>query len=315
MMAIEVSGLSYRYGRVVALDDVSLRVPDGSVCALLGPNGAGKTTLLQVLMGLRRPASGQVRIFGKDRARLSLEDRAGMGYVAEGRGLPGWMRLGEVEEWLAPLYPSWDRDLASRLRDRFELDPARKVKSLSRGEGMKAALLCALAPRPRLLLLDEPFAGMDVMVRDELVRGLLETSAMEGWTVLVTSHEVAELEVLADRVEILHRGRILLSDSLEGLRARFLAVEAELPERLTLAADRIPSGWRGVTQSGRRLRFLYDRAEAGEGGAVNGQPLDVCSREIMGHLPEGSRVEAEGATLKEVFISVAEKHSDATGER
>ena len=115
MNAIEVSKVSYRYGRVSALRDVDLAVPDGALYALLGPNGSGKTTLLQILMGLRRAAAGRATILGVDAAHLGTRDRARVGYVAEGQALPGWMRLAQLEEYLAPLYETWDARLASEI--------------------------------------------------------------------------------------------------------------------------------------------------------------------------------------------------------
>src|SRR3954466_4423808 len=157
MMAVEVSRLSYSYGKVDALHDVDVAIPEGAFYALLGPNGSGKTTFLQLLMGLRRAREGRVSILGVDQRALTVEQRARIGYVAEGQPLPGWMRLEQVEAHLAPLYPTWDPALAGELRDRFSLDPLQRVGTMSRGGRMKAALLCALAPRPRLLLMDEPF--------------------------------------------------------------------------------------------------------------------------------------------------------------
>ena len=157
MAVIEVDGLTHRYGSVTALADVDIQVPEGTLYALLGPNGAGKTTLLQILMGLRRPTAGRVSLLGKGISELTLQDRASIGYVAEGQPLPGWMTLQQLEEYLAPLYSTWDHALADELRRRFRLNPGRRIKTLSRGEHMKAALLCTLAPRPRLVLMDEPF--------------------------------------------------------------------------------------------------------------------------------------------------------------
>jgi ABC-2 type transport system ATP-binding protein len=143
--AIKVSGLTHRYGRVTALRDVNLEVPEGALYALLGPNGSGKTTLLKNIMGLHRPSSGEVTVFGKNVFDLTLEEKAQIGYIAEGMRLPGWMTLAQLEAFCAPLYSSWDYALADELRARFKLDVDRKIKTLSRGETMKAALLCALA--------------------------------------------------------------------------------------------------------------------------------------------------------------------------
>ena len=123
MSVVEVDRVSYSYGAHDALRDLSLSIPEGALYALLGPNGSGKTTLLQILMGLRRAKSGRVSVFGVDSASLTVHDRAAIGYIAEGQSLPGWMRLEQLEAYLAPLYPTWDRALADHLRDRFELDP------------------------------------------------------------------------------------------------------------------------------------------------------------------------------------------------
>ncbi|HSR43439.1 MAG TPA: ABC transporter ATP-binding protein, partial [Longimicrobiales bacterium] len=169
--AVGTRGLTHRYGRHTALVDVDLDVPEGSLYALLGPNGAGKTTLMKILLGLLRPTSGQVRVRGRDVARLTAVDRRRIGYVAEGQELPDWMTVRQLQEYLAPLYPSWDGELAADLQERFRLAPGRKIRQLSRGERMKAALLSALAFRPEVLIMDEPFTGMDALVKDELVSG------------------------------------------------------------------------------------------------------------------------------------------------
>jgi ABC-2 type transport system ATP-binding protein len=221
MAVIEVSGLTYRYGATTALRDVAFEVPQGAIYALLGPNGSGKTTLLQILMGLRRAREGRVSILGRDVATLTARDRASIGYIAEGQSLPRWMRLRELEAYLAPLYGTWDLSLARTLRERFGLDPEKKIRTLSRGDYMKVALLCALAPRPKLLLMDEPFTGMDVMVKDELVRGLLETAGGDEWTVVISSHDLDELEMLADWVGFINAGSMLVSEPMERLRGRF----------------------------------------------------------------------------------------------
>src|SRR5688572_7851737 len=161
MNPIEANSITHRYGRVHALNDVTLSVPQGAVYALLGPNGAGKTTLLHILMGLRRATSGSAALLGTNVRSLTTGQRARIGYIAEGQRLPDWMKLEELLAYLAPLYPTWDASLANELRRRFRLDGTRTLKTYSRGEQMKAALLCTLAARPQLVLMDEPFSGMD----------------------------------------------------------------------------------------------------------------------------------------------------------
>ncbi|CAN5880758.1 hypothetical protein BH23GEM9_BH23GEM9_26070 [soil metagenome] len=294
MAAIEVAGLTHRYGRVVALTDVSLAVPEGAVYALLGPNGAGKTTLVQILIGLLRPRAGRVEVLGTAQASLRAEDRARIGYVAEGQRLPRWMRLRELEAYLAPLYPGWDPSLADDLRRRFRLDPERRVGRLSRGEQMKAALLCALAPRPRLLLMDEPFTGMDALVKDELVRGLLGAAAGEGTTVLISSHDLAELETLADWVGFLDRGRLLLSEPMEALRGRFRRVELVAAPGTAAMLD-LPPGRLLEERAGQRVSFLVS------------DPGDVVEADLRRRLGGAVHVEVRGATLREIFVALAQE--------
>jgi ABC-2 type transport system ATP-binding protein len=296
MAVIEVSNVTYRYGGTIALRDFSLAVPQGALYALLGPNGSGKTTLMQLLMGLRRVQSGRVSMLGVESPALTMRDRASIGYIAEGQPLPGWMRLEQLEAYLAPLYPTWDQALARDLRERFDLDPHRKIKTLSRGEHMKAALLCALASRPRLLLMDEPFTGMDALVKDELVQGLLESAGSEGWSVLICSHDLEELEMLADWVGFISNGEMLLSEPMESLRERFQRVEILLEGENTSSAGIVPVEWLNVAQLGPRLSFISSQSGA-----------DALERELRARYPTARRVDVSRATLREIFVALAKR--------
>jgi len=291
--AIEVSQLSYRYGHREALHNLALTVPEGALYALLGPNGSGKTTLLQILMGLRRGYTGRVSLLGVESRALGARDRAHIGYVAEGQALPRWMRVDQLESYLAPLYPTWDAELARDLRSRFDLDPTRTIRTLSRGEHMKVALLCALAPRPRLILMDEPFTGMDALVKDELVRGLLESAGSEGWTVLLCSHDIGELELLADWVGFLDHGQMTLSEPMETLRRRFKRIEvmsdSGVPD-VVMSED-----WLSVERSGKRLSFLIPNA--------NDERLIALSAQFGG----AAQLDVRDATLREVFVALAKR--------
>src|ERR1043165_785369 len=218
MNVIEVAGLTHRYGFKTSLAGGDLQVPEGAVYTLLGPNGGGKSPVLGILMGLQHQAAGTIRIFGRERARLTVSDRLEIGYVAEGQRLPREMTLRALEAYLSPLYPSWDVSLANDLRERFRLDATQRIGTYSKGQYMKAALLCALAPRPRLLVMDQPFTGMDVGVRDELVRGVLLGVGNDKMTVLVSSHDVGDLEMICDWVGFLDRGRLTISKPIDDLR-------------------------------------------------------------------------------------------------
>ncbi len=294
MNVIEANNVSYQYGRVVALRHVDLAVPEGALYALLGPNGSGKTTLLQILMGSRRAANGRAAILGANVAHMSARDRARIGYVAEGQALPEWMRLSQLEEYLAPLYETWDRSLALELRDRFALDPARKIRTLSRGERMKAALLCALAPRPEVLIMDEPFTGMDALVKDDLVRGLLASSGAEGCTILLCSHDIGELELLADWIGFLDRGTIRLSAPMDRVREEFTRVEVALPaDSAATIADGLPAEWMMVESAGRRLSFVL-RAES----------RTAAETMVRARLGAAGQIEFRDATLREIFVAL-----------
>ncbi len=236
----------------------------------------------------------------RDSSALTFRDRESIGYIAEGQSLPKWMRLEQAEAYLAPLYPTWDAALARDLRQRFGLDPRRKIGTLSRGEQMKAALLCALAPRPRLLLMDEPFTGMDALVKDELVRGLLESAGAEGWTVILSSHDLAELELLADWVGFLDDGQMLVSESMETLRARFRRVEVTLGDGRKASEVEPPADAMSVERAGPRLTFLI--AHAG----------DDLNRVLAERFPGGVRIETRDASLREVFIALATRSSRRT---
>lgn len=299
MTAVETEHLSFAYGSVDALHDVDLAVPEGALYALLGPNGAGKTTLLRILIGLQRARAGRISIFGTPRATLAREQRARISYVAEGQPLPRWMRLAELERYLAPLYPTWDRALADDLRARFMLDPSRRIGTLSRGEHMKAALLCALAPRPKLLLMDEPFTGMDPVVKDDLVRGLLASAAADGWTAIISSHDVAELEVLTDWVGFLDRGRLRLSEEREALRARFKRVTVVAAADAAELALRSGDDWLSADRAGRRLTFI----------TANGAGDDTATM-MRVRFPGAESVEVRDATLGELFVAMARDGRD-----
>jgi ABC-2 type transport system ATP-binding protein len=296
MQAIEATKLTHRYGSHTALADLDLAVPEGALYALLGPNGSGKTTLLQILMGVRRPTSGRVSLLGVDSHALTLRDRSTIGYIAEGQSLPAWMRLEQLEAYLAPLYDTWDVALANDLRRRFALDPRRKIGTLSRGEQMKAAMLCALAPRPKLLLMDEPFTGMDALVKDELVQGLLESAGREGWTVLLASHDIGELELLADWVGFLARGRMQLSEPMEVLQQRFKRVEVTGEEPPAFSALGIPIDVWSLERSTDRLSALVSCPG----------PASVEAA-LRARMRDAARIEVRDATLREIFVALAKR--------
>ena len=221
--ALEVRGLTVRFWRTRVLDQLALTVPAGALYALLGPNGTGKTTLLRTLAGIYPVAPGVVSLLGHDRATLPLTVQQQVGYVAEGQQLPGDFTVRQLDRYLAPLYPAWDAARSVQLLERFGVPLTRRIDALSRGQRMLVALWAALAARPALLLMDEPFTGIDVAVKDRLVEGLLEVMADGGVSVLLCTHDLAEVEMLADWMGILRDGRVAHSAPLEQLRAQVAA--------------------------------------------------------------------------------------------
>jgi ABC-2 type transport system ATP-binding protein len=222
---LETHGLTKRYWRNEAVHDLSFTVPRGSVCAFLGRNGAGKTTTIKMLAGLIRPNSGSCSLGGQDSQKLRPEDWRRIGYVSENQKLYDWMRMGELIAFTRKLYPKWDAAFEKDLAQKFSLPLERKIKHCSLGERRKLALLLSLAYRPQLLILDEPFGGLDPLVKDEFLGGLLELTQQNDWSMFFSTHDIAEVERLADQVMILEKGRLELTESLESLQQRFRKVK------------------------------------------------------------------------------------------
>jgi ABC-2 type transport system ATP-binding protein len=209
--AIGVSGLTRRFDARIALDAVTLSLPRGAVYGLVGANGAGKTTLIRHILGLLRAEQGSVRVFGLDPVADPVGVLSRIGYLSEENDLPGWMRVHELLRYSRAFHAGWDDAYADELRRQFALDPAAKVKSLSRGQKARAGLLVALAYRPELLVLDEPSSGLDPIVRRDILGAILRTIADEGRTVLFSSHLLDEVEEVADHVTMIAAGKIVLS--------------------------------------------------------------------------------------------------------
>lgn len=227
---IEVAGLTRRFGAKAALADVRLAVPRGGVFGLVGVNGAGKTTLIKHVLGLLRAKEGTVRVFGRDPAADPAGVLGRVGYLSEEPDLPGWMRVRELLRYTRAFYPGWDPAFAEELRAAFGLDPAARVKHLSKGQRARAGLVLALAHRPELLVLDEPSSGLDPIVRRDILAAVIRTVADEGRTVMFSSHLLHEVERVADRVALIDRGRVVFSGGLDHIK--------ESHHRLTLRFPR-----------------------------------------------------------------------------
>ena len=215
---VDIQNLTRRFGAKTALNGVSLSLPRGAVYGLVGANGAGKTTLIKHILGLLKAESGAVRIFGLDPVDDPVAVLSRIGYLSEENDLPGWMRVGELMRYSRAFYRNWDDAYAEELRQAFSLDPAAKIKDLSKGQKSRAGLIVALAYRPELLVLDEPSSGLDPIVRRDILGAVMRTIADEGRTVLFSSHLLDEVEQVADHVTMIRQGTIVMSAPLDDIK-------------------------------------------------------------------------------------------------
>jgi ABC-2 type transport system ATP-binding protein len=286
---IEASELRKHYAGVDALRGLNLQVPAGSIYGFLGRNGAGKTTTIKLLLGMARPTSGQARVFGlaADAQDASVNIRRRTGFVSDDKDLYDYMTVSEMIRFTAAFFPRWRADLEQRYLRKFELPPDRNVKALSRGMRTKLALLLALCRGAELLMLDEPTSGLDPAMTEEVLQALVAHVASEEMTVFFSSHQIAEVDQIADRVAIIDRGRTVVTGALDDLRQNFrriqLVFDGEAPEPRFRAA--------GVERVWRKGRVLMVLSSAGadrildEARALNPVSVDVVP-----------------VTLKEIFL-------------
>jgi len=255
---IETRQVAKRFGRFEAVENLTLQVPEGSVFALIGPNGAGKSTTIRLLMNILAPDRGEITVLGTPSRRLGPHDFERIGYVSESQKLPEGLTVAQYLDYLRSLYPAWDRALEKALCEQFELPPSRRLRHLSHGMRMKTLLVGALAYRPKLLVLDEPLSGLDTLVRDEVVNGLLQQAS--DTTILISSHELAEIESFTTHVAFMQNGGLLLQEAIEVLQTRFREVSVTLSSVKELPQPP-PEGWLLPRIEGHRLRFVFSRYE------------------------------------------------------
>jgi ABC-2 type transport system ATP-binding protein len=298
--AIETSNLSRSFRSQEAVRALSLQVPAGSVFALVGPNGAGKTTTIKLLMNLIRPSGGRATVLGTDSTRLGAREFQRIGYVSESQDLPEWMTPLELLDYVRPLYPTWDDALCRKLAADLGLAARAPLKRLSRGTRMKAALLSSLASRPELLVLDEPFTGLDPLVRDELIRALLELPGERPFTAFISSHDIDEVERLADWVGFLDDGRLLFAEPVSTLLNRFRLVEVVTADG-TPATRPMDATWLLQGIAGRTLRFVNTHHDA------------EAMTAIASAWP-GADVRVAPLSLREIFVALARESANTVSK-
>jgi ABC-2 type transport system ATP-binding protein len=226
---IETAALCKRYGNKLALDQLDLRIASGRIHAIVGANGAGKSTLFRILLGFLPPSSGQARILGRDSQRLTPTDRGRIGFVNEEHTLPNWMRVAAVTAMQRHHYPRWDQRAFDEVIGHYHVLPEQKVGQLSRGERAGFNLALTLAQRPELLVLDEPTLGLDVVAKRAFLESLLYSNAAGQCTVIYCSHQMEEVERVADNLIILERGRLMNMSAPDDFCARVTHWVADIP--------------------------------------------------------------------------------------
>lgn len=237
---LEARGLVRAYGGFRAVDGLDLTVREGEIYGLLGRNGAGKTTTIRMLMGIIRPDAGTVAFLGQPARAPTAADKRRIGYVAQEQHFYPWMTCAVLGRFVRGFYPSWDEAYFERLLEAFEIPRRRKVSDLSHGMRVKLALALAIAPRPPLLILDEPTAGLDPVARREFLQIVQHHARAGRQTVFFSSHIMEEVERVADRVGILDRGRMLFEGTLAELRATVRAVRTPPAGEATPAGSFVP---------------------------------------------------------------------------
>ncbi len=238
---IDIQNLTKRFGKLTAVNNITIQVPQGQIFGFVGENGAGKTTTIKILMGLLRPTFGTAKVVGLDPIEDDVKVKSKIGFVSEDRTMYRWMKVNEVLWFNSRLYPNWDENMAQTLLKDFDLDPKQKVKVLSRGMLAKLALLVAMASKPEVLILDEPSSGLDPMVRREILEKLISYVSDFKTTIFFSSHLIDEVDRMADTVGILCKGKLVvcdeknkLKDSIKKVVLSFATPKDSIPSHNTL---------------------------------------------------------------------------------
>jgi ABC-2 type transport system ATP-binding protein len=303
---VEIRGLHVRYGREVALQDVSFTVERGAVYALLGRNGAGKTSLLRCLLGLQKPDAGHTRILEKPSWAARSSMMARVGTMAETPNAPPRMSSRRTFRFLARIHPGADERLFEERLERFGVDPDRPFGQLSRGQKTVVSLGFALVSSPEVLILDDPTLGLDPQARRSFFDELISDLADRNTTVLLSSHDLAGIEGIADRIGVLSQARLILDEDLDSIKARY--------RRLRFSADsELPAGEsrNGKAERMRGLGLLTQQREAWGMEAVTDAFGPGKAEELRAVL--GSDLEIEPLSLEEIFLSISDSDR-ATGK-
>jgi len=283
---ISFDRLTHWYGARRALHDLTLEVPRGSIFAMLGRNGAGKSTAIRCLLGFQRPTTGSASILGHDSSDLPPAARGRIGYVSEGQKLVRWMRVRDIVAFQRATFPTFDASLADSYLKRLRLDVKARVRTLSNGQRAQLALVLALAPRPEVVVMDDPALGLDAVVRREFLDVMIDLIQESGRTLLFSSHILTDVERVADRVAILVDGVLRVNAPLEVVKQRIRRVHAFFD------GDAPPLPAIAGLVRGVRRRNEWVLTVVGETSPAEAQARDVGAR----------AVECGGLGLEDLFI-------------
>jgi len=288
---IHTENLTRHFRHVEAVNGLTMDVPAGAIFALVGPNGAGKSTTIRTLVNLLQPTAGRAEVLGVDSRKLGPSQFRQLGYFSEDQLPPGWMRTGEFLDYCSHFYPDWDPALAQSLVSLFQLPLDRKLSRLSRGMRVKAMLASSLAYRPRLIILDEPFSGLDALVRDQLTEAILDRTPEA--TVLISSHDLAEIESFASHIAFLEAGQLLFVQETAQLLERFREVEVTLDDPAP-PPTQWPAGWLNPESISVVVRFTDSHFDAMETEAT-----------VRRMWPGVRQVTARPLPLRSIFVALA----------
>ena len=295
---ILASDISKRYGKTTVLRHLNMAVPEGSIYGLIGQNGSGKTTTIKILMNLITATSGRAEVLGHDSRKLSGRKFAEIAYVSENQRLPEWMTVEYFMNYLRPFYPNWDTVLEEQLLRDFHLPKDRRLKHLSRGMRMKAVLASSLAYHPRLIVMDEPFSGLDPLARDELSAGMLENA--DGATVFISSHDLADIESFTSHIGYLEQGRLQFTEDMNSLIQRFREVEVTTDATSRMPREQWPANWVNPEQSSALVRFVETNFET-----------ERTLAEVRRIFGDTRHVELKAMPLRSIFVTLAKAGREA----
>jgi len=295
--AIQTNRLCKSYGKMEAVRDLTLSVASHRITGFLGSNGAGKSTTIKMLLGMVRPTSGDGAVLGKriDSQTESVDLRRSVAYVSEDKRLYSYMTVEQMIRFTGSFYPGWSPEIANLLLRKYDLPADRKIKSLSKGMRTKLALLLAIARRPKLLILDEPSEGLDPVGVEQLLESLV-SQCTDGTTVFFSSHQIEEVERIADRVCILDHGRLLMDLSLDEIRQGYRQIDLVFPFAPPEIEFKIP-GVESIETKGRHMRVLSSR---------NSEEIVARARAF-----DASDVDVVPLGLREIFLKTVRENSHA----